>query len=176
MNNKTKKLIATALCITLGVVLPQVFHFIPNAGQVILPMHIPVLLCGLLCGPILGMVCGLLTPLLSSFITGMPMPAFLPNMMAELLVYGLVAGIVYKLVKSRNEIANIYISLISAMILGRVVYGILNALIFSVGKYSLSIWITSLFVTAVPGIIIQLVFIPAIVFALKKAGFSKNEL
>ena len=67
----TKHLIITALCMTLGVVLPMAFHMIPNAGSVMLPMHIPVLLCGLVCGPILGLICGIFTPVLSSLITGM---------------------------------------------------------------------------------------------------------
>ena len=68
----TKHLIFTALCMALGVVLPMAFHMIPNAGSVMLPMHIPVLLCGLVCGPVLGLICGIFTPVLSSLITGMP--------------------------------------------------------------------------------------------------------
>lgn len=173
--NKTKKLIITALCVTLGVVIPQALHFIPKAGMILLPMHIPILLCGILCGPILGMACGVITPILSSFITGMPMPAFLPNMIVELLVYGLVAGLLYKIIRTKYYILNIYLSLIGSMVAGRIVYGILNALIFSVGKYSISIWVTSMFITAIPGIVIQLILIPAIVVALKKAGFLKYE-
>lgn len=174
MNNNVKKLVATALCVAIAIILPQLVHSIPNAGSVILPMHIPVLLCGILCGPIYGMACGVLAPLVSSFVTGMPGPAFLPNMMAELFVYGLISGLLIMIIKSKNEVLNIYISLVGAMITGRIVYGIMSALIFSVGKYSLNIWFTSLFITAIPGIIIQLIIIPAIVLALKKAGIRKN--
>lgn len=47
--NSVRRLVASALCMALGITLPQAFHMIPNAGSVLLPMHIPVLLCGLLC-------------------------------------------------------------------------------------------------------------------------------
>ena len=56
MNQKTKDMVSAALCVALGLIVPQVFHLIPfvgtvpNLGGVFLPMHIPVLLCGLLCG------------------------------------------------------------------------------------------------------------------------------
>ena len=49
MNQKTKDLVFAALCVALGLVVPQVFHLIPfvgavpNLGGVFLPMHIPVL-------------------------------------------------------------------------------------------------------------------------------------
>ena len=41
-----KKLVMTAICAAMCVVLPIAVHSIPNAGTVLLPMHIPVLLCG----------------------------------------------------------------------------------------------------------------------------------
>ena len=126
----TKHLIITALCMALGVVLPMAFHMIPNAGSVMLPMHIPVLLCGLVCGPVLGLICGILTPILSSLITGMPGPAYLPSMICELAVYGLLAGVMIKLIKTEKPLVNLYASLITAMIGGRIVYGLMNALDF----------------------------------------------
>lgn len=172
--NQTKNLVITGLCIALGVVLPIALHSIPNAGSVLLPMHIPVLLCGLLCGPYYGLACGLLAPLLSSLITGMPPAAYLPSMLCELAVYGLVAGLLIKLFKTRYSAVNIYASLIGSMICGRIVFGILNALIFRAGEYSMQVWLTSAFVTALPGIVIQLVLIPALVFTLQKAGLAES--
>ncbi len=173
--NHTKNLIMTALCIALGIVLPVAFHSIPNAGSIFLPMHIPVLLCGLICGPYYGLACGVLAPLLSSLITGMPPMGYLPGMLCELAVYGLVSGILLRVVNTKHNIANIYISLIGAMICGRVTYGILNSLIFQAGDYSLQIWLTSAFVTSIPGIVIQLIVIPILVFALQKAGLINHE-
>ncbi|MEI6578723.1 MAG: ECF transporter S component [Eubacteriales bacterium] len=168
-NTKIFKLIISSLCVAIGIVLPIAFHAVPNAGSMFLPMHIPVLLCGLICGPFYGLACGILAPLLSCLLTGMPPLAFLPSMLCELAVYGIVAGILFKVVKTKNKQVNTYISLIGAMLCGRLAGGMLNALIFSAGKYSMHIWLTSSFVTALPGIMAQLVFIPLIIFALQKA-------
>lgn len=165
----TKNLMITALCIALGLVLPTAFHVIPNAGSVMLPMHIPVLLCGMICGPVLGLIAGICTPILSSVMTGMPPAAILPGMACELAVYGLVTGLMLKFVKTKNNTINLYVSLITAMIAGRLVSGVLNALIFRAGAYSLQIWVTASFVTALPGILLQLVILPVLVLALQKA-------
>ena len=165
--NQTRKIVVTAMFIALGVVLPLAFHMIPNAGSIILPMHIPVLFCGLLCGPIYGAICGLGACLLSHLLTGMPPAMMLPSMLIELFVYGLVAGLMAKFLKNKN-IAYIYIELIVAMLCGRIVMGILNALIFRAGAYSLQIWLTSSFVTAWPGILIQLALVPILVDRFKK--------
>ena len=164
-----KKMIITALLIALGVVLPIAFHSIPNAGSIFLPMHIPVLLCGIVCGFPYGLACGILAPLLSSFMTGMPPAAFLPSMLCELAVYGLISSLLIRFVRTKNLYANIYISLIGAMLCGRVVAGILNALIFRAGNYSMEIWTTAAFVTALPGIVIQIIVIPIIITALQKS-------
>ncbi|MBC8535865.1 ECF transporter S component [Feifania hominis] len=162
-------MILTGLCIALGVVLPIAFHTIPNAGTVFLPMHIPVLLCGLACGPLYGLACGILAPLLSHFTTGMPPAAILPSMLCELAVYGLMAGLLLRLVKTRSKAANLYVSLIGAMLVGRVVLGLLNTLIFRAGAYSMQVWLTAAFVTALPGIVIQLIAVPVVYYALEKA-------
>ncbi len=167
--SKTKRLILASLCLALGVVLPIAFHSVANAGSIFLPMHIPVLLCGLICGWPYGLACGVLTPILSSLITGMPPMAYVPSMVCELAVYGLVSGLIFKYVKTGKQIVNIYIALISAMLLGRITFGVLNALIFRAGEYSLAIWSTAAFVTALPGIIIQLIVIPVLIVALQEA-------
>lgn len=167
--NHTRSLVMAALCVALGVALPQVFHSIPNAGSVLLPMHIPVLLCGLTCGWSYGLGCGILTPLMSSLITGMPGPAYLPAMVCELAAYGLISGLAARFVHTGKRPVDLYIQLISAMLLGRVVYGIMNALVFRAGAYSMELFVTAAFVTAAPGILIQLVALPALVAVLEKA-------
>lgn len=165
----TKNLILTAMLIAIGVVLPQAFHMIPNAGSIILPMHIPVLVAGFAVGPVLGAICGFLTPLLSHLIFGMPPAPVLPSMLCELTVYGLMTGLLNKVLPMKNGIAKNYAVLILSMLCGRVTYGILNALIFRAGSYSLQAWLSAAFVTAVPGIVIQLVLIPILVDRLQKA-------
>ena len=164
-----KKSIITAVCIALCVVLPQAFHAVPNAGAIYLPMHIPVLLCGLICGWSYGLLCGLAGPALSALLTGMPPAAVLPGLLVECGVYGLAAGLLMQLVRTKHLYADLYISLAAAMLLGRVVSGIAKALIFSVGSYSMASWVAGSFVTALPGIVIQLALLPSIVYALMRA-------
>lgn len=164
------KLTVSAICIALCLILPQAFHSIPNAGNIFGPIHIPVLLCGLTCGPVHGLVCGLLGPWLSSLITGMPPAAVLPPMILECAVYGLTAGLFFKVKWTKKTYINLYISLIVAMLLGRIIAGIGKALYFASGSYAFKAWIAAYFVTALPGIILQLIIIPNLVFALMKAG------
>lgn len=165
----------TAICIALCVILPMAFHMIPKGGAIFLPMHIPVLLCGLICGAPYGFLCGLIGPALSSVLTGMPPMAILPAMTIELACYGLFSGLMISLVKTNHRFLNLYISLVTAMLLGRAANGLVNALIFSVGSYSLKMWLTASFVTSLPGLVIQLAIIPAIVFAIEKAKLLPEQ-
>ena len=163
-----KKLVYTAACIALCLVLPMAFHSIPNAGAIFLPMHIPVLLCGLVCGWPYGLVTGLIGPFLSSILTGMPGAAMLPGMMVECTVYGAVAGLMMRFVRTKNATADLYISMITAMALGRFLAGLAKAWIFSPGAAPFA-WVTTSLVTGIPGIVIQLLVMPAIIFALTRA-------
>lgn len=172
--NKSKssaiqQLTVTGVCLALCIVLPMAFHGIPNAGSVFGPMHIPVYLCGLTCGPVYGLVCGLLGPALSSLLTGMPPSFILPSMMLECGIYGLTSGIMIKVIHTKKLYLNLYISLIVAMLTGRIFAGMAQALIFARGTYALNAWTTAYFVTGFPGIILQLAIIPSLVFALSKA-------
>lgn len=165
-----KKSIITAVCIALCYVIPLMFHGIQNAGSIFCPMHIPVFICGLICGWPYGLLCGIAGPLLSSALTGMPPAAILPSMMVELAVYGAAAGLMMKLVHTKSTYADLYISLITAIVCGRVLAGVAKALIFARGSYSMAAWVAANVVTSWPGTVIQLVFIPSIVFALMKAN------
>ena len=163
-----KRMTLAAVCIALCVVLPIAFHSIPNSGSIFLPMHIPVLSCGQICSWPYGFLCGLLGPLLSSVLTGMPPAAYLPAMMVECAVYGAAAGLVLKLVHTKKTYLDLYIALVVAMLAGRVISGIAKALIFSPG-IAMSAWVASSFVTALPGIAIQLALLPSVVYTLMKA-------
>lgn len=164
-----KKSIITAVCIALCYVIPLMFHGIQNAGSIFCPMHIPVFICGLICGWQFGLLCGIAGPALSSALSGMPPAAILPSMMVELAAYGTAAGLMMKLVRTKSTYADLYISLIAAIVCGRVLAGLAKALIFARGSYSMSAWIAGSVVTSWPGTVIQLVFIPTIVFALMKS-------
>lgn len=169
MNQKAiRRLVLSALFLALGLVLPSAFHLV-GAGPVFLPMHIPVLLCGCVCGWQYGAVVGFLAPLLSSF-TGMP-PLF-PTafaMMFELSAYGFLTGLLY-----RDRKCNVYLSLICAMLGGRLVSGVANAVLLgAAGKaYGLSAFVAASFVTALPGIILQMILVPLVVLALERTGLT----
>ena len=149
----TRRLTAGALCLALAVLIPQLFHAIPNAGSVFLPMHVPVLICGFLCGWPYGLACGLLAPALSSLLTGMP-PAFSTTARA---------------MRPGKPTLDVYCVLLPAMLLGRAVSGLLNGLVFRAGEYTMTMFLTASFVTALPGIAIQVLLIPVLLLALAKA-------
>ena len=169
MRKYTRNLTLSALFLALGYVLPFLTGQIPQFGSMLLPMHIPVLLCGLACGWPYGLVCGLLGPVLSGVLTGMPSPAVLPGMMVECGVYGLVSGLMMQAVHTKKLYADLYISQITAMLLGRILSGVCKALIFAPATFTVAAWATTSFVTGLPGIAIQLVLLPTLVVALTKA-------
>ncbi len=170
--SKTNKITVTGVLIALGVLIPSTFHLFGQVGSIFCPMHIPVLLCGMLCGGPYGAVCGLIVPLLSALISGMP-PIYPVgvSMMLELATYGLVAGIAYPKMKK------IYPALITAMLAGRAVYGVVNTILYGVAGngYSLELFVSGAFITAFPGIVIQLVLIPVLITALKRAAVFRPD-
>ena len=170
----TKKIVITAFFVALGVVLPVMFHSIHNFGGIFCPMHLPVLMCALICGWQYGLVCGALCPLLSSLMTGMPPFAIMPFMIIELCTYGLVSGLVMKKINTKKIYVDLYVSLISAMLIGRVVNGIAKA-VFLTNGYSISVWLTANFVTCLPAIILQLIIIPNLIMVLIKAKAIPNK-
>ena len=126
--NTVRKMVLSAMFLAIGFVLPMITGQIKEIGQMLLPMHIPVMLCGLMCGAQYGFAIGLILPIFRAAVFGMP-PIY-PNsiwMALELAAYGLVIGIVYSLVK-KNTIG-VYISLLSSMIAGRIVWGIAKAVL-----------------------------------------------
>lgn len=84
---------------------------------------------------------------------------------------GALTGLLYRKIKW-----NVYFSLISSMLAGRVVSGVANAVFLGIaGKaYGFSAFLTASFVTAIPGIIIQLVAVPLVVICLEKAGLMES--
>lgn len=171
-----RKSMITAICMALCVVLPLAFHLIPDGGTLFSPMHLPVLLCGLVCGWQYGLLCGLLGPVLSSFITGMPGIGYLPTMMIELALYGLISGLLIKLLYTGRKMADIYLSLVSAMIIGRIITGVVRAFLFAPGSLSIQIWATSYFISCLPGIIVQLILLPILYHALEQANLLPEQI
>ena len=162
--------ILSAVLLALGIVLPLLTGQIKEIGDSLLPMHLPVLFCGMLCGCGYGATVGAVLPFLRAIIFSMP-PLY-PNaiwMALELMTYGLTAGIFYKLLKKRG-IVGIYVSLIGAMLCGRVVWGISKAILLGLsGKaFGIGAFVAGAFIDSALGIIIQLLIIPPIVKITKK--------
>lgn len=168
---KTRKMISTALCAALCVVLPVAFHTIPNAGSIFLPMHIPVLLCGLICGWRYGALVGFALPLVRSLWLGMP-PFFTAIAMAfELAAYGGIVGALYA--RSRWKcLVSLYRCLLAAMVGGRLVWGAARLFLTGVtgDAFTWQLFLSGALFTAVPGILLQLAVIPAIMVALDRTG------
>lgn len=178
MNRHAKQVTISGLLVAVGLVLPMVFHTFAMGGAVFLPMHIPVLLGGFLLPPLYAILVGIITPLASSILTGMP--PFFPTaiqMMFELGVYGLVISYLYN-----HKKASLYPAMLSAMLAGRFAAGIINYLLLTkfLNKFfSLKVFLTAQFITAFPGILLQLVMIPVMVRLLRSTDIPvgrKGEL
>lgn len=164
-----KKLTLSAMFMALAFVLPFFTGQIPQIGNMLCPMHIPVLLCGFFCGAPWGMLVGFFAPILRSFVLGMPMMFPTAVCMAfELAAYGFVTGFLHSRLPKKKW--TVYVSLISAMIVGRVVWGIV--MLFCMGldttQFGMAAFLSGAVTTAIPGIILQLVLIPIVVITLEK--------
>lgn len=170
--SKVKNLTLAAMFLALGIVLPFLTGQIPQIGSMLLPMHIPVLLCGLICGWSYGLTVGFITPLLRCVLFGMPV--FYPSAIAmafELATYGAVIGFLYAHSRWQCVIA-LYRCMILSMLAGRVVWGAAEVILLGFGDnaFTWQAFMAGAFLNAIPGIIIQLILIPSIMVALNRTG------
>lgn len=177
---KTRRLTFGALCLALALLLPQLFHMIgmQQAGQVFLPMHIPVLIGGMVLGWQYGALLGLLAPFVSFVLTGMPSAQRVVFMMCELCGYGLCSGLLFQQFRWKENLFGAYLSLLIAMIFGRLVYGLLlcaaAALLgMQLGGFT-AVW--AAVIAGIPGIITQLLFLPALVRIVEKGGYVNESV
>ena len=171
-----RRMVYAALCLALCMILPFLTAQVPEIGNMLCPMHIPVFLCGFVCGPWWGLAVGALAPIVRFLIFSMP-PIY-PTAIAmafELSSYGFFVGFFYK--RFPKKIGVVYFDLILAMIIGRVVWAMAQTiLLFLGGKvFTFAAFITGAVTSAIPGIILQLAIIPAIVMALKAAKITLNN-
>lgn len=175
MKQRINKMVLSAMFLGIGLVLPLVTGQIKEIGDSLLPMHLPVMLCGLICGYKYGLFIGAVMPFLRSVTFGMP-PIY-PNavwMAVELAAYGFVIGFLYcKL--NRKNVKGVYISLLCAMVLGRIAWGITKAVLLGLGgkAFTVSMFLVGGFADALPGIILQLVLIPLIMTVVNKMKILK---
>ena len=174
MNTKTvspaRRIVLAALFLALAFVLPMVTGHVPQVGNMLCPMHFPILLCGFVLGVPWGLAVGFVAPLLRSLLFGMP-PMFpiAVSMAFELAAYGLVSGVLWR--KVRHTVPMMYASLVTAMVAGRLVWGAVRFVLAGLtgSSFPFSAFLSGALLTAVPGIVAQLVLIPLILVALQKA-------
>ena len=165
---RIRRLTAAAMCLALCLVLPFLTGQIPQIGNALCPMHLPVFLAGFLCGPWWAVMVGIAAPLLRHLLFSMPPLLTSIAMSFELGAYGLVSGLMYR--RLPKNALGIYTSLICAMVLGRILWGIVRVVMTGVSgeAFTWAMFLSGAFTTAIPGIIVQLLLVPAIVLALKK--------
>ncbi len=172
MTRAIRNLVLSALFIAIGLVLPFLTGQIQQIGNMLLPMHIPVFLCGLICGWQYGAGVGFILPLLRSLL--FTMPVFYPNAIAmavELAVYGLVVGFLYHHAPKQN-ILTVYGAMLSAMVLGRIAWGLAEVVLLGLNHnvFTWQMFAAGALFKAIPGIILQLILIPVILSALNRSG------
>lgn len=172
MKVSVKKLTLAALMLALCLLLPFLTGQIPQIGRMLCPLHLPVLLCGFICGPVWGLVVGFIAAPLRSALFGMPGMYDAAAMCFELAAYGLVSGLLYRALPRTKP--SIYISLIAAMLLGRIVWGVARVLLSGAdGSFTWALFMTGAFTNAIPGIILQLVLVPLLVMVLRRAKLTE---
>lgn len=132
--NPVLNLTLAAMFLAVGLLLPFLTGQIQHIGNMLLPMHIPVIMCGLICGWKYGLAVGAVMPILRSLI--FTMPPMYPQAIAmafELAAYGFVVGLLYE--RSRWKcIISLYRSMLIAMIAGRIVWGIAEIFLLGLGE------------------------------------------
>lgn len=175
MKISVRKLVLAAMFLALCMVLPFLTGQVPEIGSMLLPMHLPVLIAGFVLGAPYGALIGLIAPFLRFFIFGMP-PIFPTgaSMAVEMCVYGFAAGFCYRLFPKKH--AFVYVSLVLSMIVGRIAWGAAQYVFLMINGSVLTVktFMAGAFINAWPGIILQLVLVPAVVIALQKAKLIKD--
>lgn len=163
-----KKLTLSAMFLALAFVMPFLTGQLPQIGSMLCPLHIPVLLCGFFCGATWGLGVGFIAPILRSFTLGMPQMFPTAFCMAfELAAYGFVSGWLHN--KLPKKKVSVYVTLLSAMIIGRLVWGIamFGCMGFDISKFGFSAFLAGAVLNAIPGIVLQIIVIPILVITLE---------
>ena len=173
-NTPLKNLLLAAMFLAIGLVLPFFTGQIKEIGNMLLPMHLPVFLCALICGWQYGTAVGFIMPILRFALFFMPrMPGALA-MAFEMATYAFVAGFLYS--RAHWQCTRmLYRCLIAAMLAGRVVWAAAMTVLLGLSgsAFTLAAFFAGAFTNAVPGIILQLVFIPAVMVALDRTGLVR---
>ena len=172
-HKKLLRMVLAAFFLALAYVMPFLTGQIPEIGSMLCPMHLPILLCGFVCGWPWGLIVGLVAPVFRSLLTG-GFPPMFPTavcMAFELATYGAIAGLMHKILPQKK--ISIYCSLVIAMLLGRLVWGVAMMICMgaSGGTFTLAAFLAGAITNAIPGIIVQLILVPILVVLVEKSKF-----
>lgn len=179
-NIHIRNLVYSSLCLALCLVLPFLTGQIQTLGRFLSPMHLPVLLCGIICSWYWGAAVGAVAPILRFALFGMPVFIKAIPMAFELAAYGAAAGLIMLLLRKKLPyLCNIYIALIGAMLIGRFVWAFAMLGCFYIGfinsKLTFDVFIASEFIGMWPGMLIQLLIIPPVVLAMRRAHLISSK-
>ncbi len=176
--NSLLNMVLSAMFIAIGIVLPFITGNVTETGKMLCPMHLPIFICGAVCGWQWGLAAGILTPLIRSLLFSAPVMYPTAVCMAlELATYGLVVGLMLKWLTGRiDRLGAVYISITTAMLIGRLVLGISHFTMYGMfgTPYSWDIFIASAFVQSLPAIVIQFAILPPVIFAFGKYGGKRR--
>ncbi len=170
------RMVQTAFFMALGLVLPMITGNLTQIGNMLLPMHLPILLCGFICGWQYGLIAGVVTPLLRSFLfTAPPLFPIAAAMAFELGAYGFLTGIMSRILP--KKVWSIYVSLFTAMLGGRIVWGIVKMCFAGMTKtnFTYAMFLAGAFTEAIPGIVIQIILVPVLVMACRRALLNMEQ-
>lgn len=177
--NSTQQLIIAAVLLAVALFLPFLTGQIQSIGSMLLPMHFPAFLAAYLLGPIWGLIIGALSPLLRTLIFSMPPMPMTAVMAFEMGAYTLVAGLINNILlrnkPQMDTVPRVLISLISGMIIGRVVYALAFGAIMG-NTLSFQVFFASTVTGAWPGIVLQIILVPIIVQAIERSQGIKRTV
>lgn len=176
------KICIAGILLGLGYALPFLTGQIPEIGNMLCPMHIPVLIAGFILGPYYGLILGFILPISRSAFFGMPY--FYPTSIAmafELATYGFLSGFIFKILQNKLKtdiIVNTLLALIIALFGGRIVWGIASFIcnLTIQNSFTFKIFLAGAFINAWPGIILQIIIIPLLIKILSLNNKSKKYL
>lgn len=145
--DEVKTYMWTAVFVACNLVLPQLFHLIPQGGVIFSPLSLVILAGAYKFGWKTGLLAALLSPLVNHSLTGMPAWEVLPVMTLKLAVLAVVAGLVAQQFKA------VSVLLLIGVVLASKAIGGLGELLLTGGIDAT----TADFIVGWPGLLLQVV-------------------
>ncbi len=116
--DEAKTYLWAAVFVGCNLVLPQVFHLIPQGGFIFAPLSLVILAGAYKLGWRVGLLAALISPLINHLLTGMPAWGVLPVMTFKLCALALIAGFTAQYFKKASLPLLVGVVLVSVLIGG----------------------------------------------------------